>query len=203
MDAEHQSKLVQELYDRERIRSCLARYARGNDRTDPDLIRSVYHDNSWDDHGPVKMNGPDFAYRPSRRARSRLATHHMLGQMMIDLEGDTAYAETYFISHNMNARPFYDTLTETPDEWDTRDEEPSTEVRYVTMLLGRYLDRLDKIDSEWRITSRKVLIDWGYERPGPFDPSVLAKFNRSQRYPDDLIYRMHELRVPESAPAEK
>jgi hypothetical protein len=157
------------------------------------MIKSTYHEISWDDHGPVECTGPEFAYHPSRDAPSRLATQHLLGQVMIELHGDTAYTETYFISHNMNARHFYETI----EDREIPDDSASNEVQHVTMLLGRYVDRLDKIDSEWRITVRKVVIEWGNEISGPFDRSVMARLHQSQRYPDDIIYHLSELRLPD------
>jgi hypothetical protein len=187
-------KIVEELYEREQIRTCLARYARGNDRTDRDLLRSVYHEVSWDDHGPVQCTGPELADLAVFDAPSRLGTQHLLGQMMIELDGDTAYAETYFIAHAMTTRPFLVTL----EDHGPLESGSSGEVGSVMVLLGRYVDRLDKVDGAWRITVRKVLVDWGNEMSGPFDPAVLARVHRSQRYPNDIVYHLGDLRLPES-----
>ncbi len=63
--------------DKEEIRDVLMRYGRGVDRLDEDLIRSCYHDDSFDDHGHWKGNGQDFAafIVESLRERSHHTTH--------------------------------------------------------------------------------------------------------------------------------
>ena len=57
---------------------------------------------------------------------------------------------------------------------------------------------LRKVDGAWRITVRKVLVDWGNEMKGPFDPAVLARLHRSERYPNDIVYHLGDLRLPDS-----
>lgn len=44
------SQIREEMADREAIRDCLYRYARGVDRCDEELLRSAYWENAMDDH---------------------------------------------------------------------------------------------------------------------------------------------------------
>ena len=43
--------MIAELWDREQIRQCLHRYARGVDRFDRELILSAFHPDALDEHG--------------------------------------------------------------------------------------------------------------------------------------------------------
>jgi hypothetical protein len=66
-------------------------------------------------------------------------TQHVLGQSWIELEGNTARVETQVISyHRVNMGE------------EERD----------TCIGGRYLDRIEKRDGEWRIATRTMLYDW-------------------------------------------
>jgi hypothetical protein len=42
---------VRVMRDKQSIYEVLVRYCRGVDRCDEDLIRSTFHDDSYDDHG--------------------------------------------------------------------------------------------------------------------------------------------------------
>jgi SnoaL-like domain len=43
--------MIQELWDKESIRQCLNRYARGVDRFDRDIVLSPFHSDAIDEHG--------------------------------------------------------------------------------------------------------------------------------------------------------
>ena len=59
------------LLDREAIREAMGRYCRGIDRLDVDLIRSAYHEDAFDDHGPFKNTQKQIR---NRRDETALAT---------------------------------------------------------------------------------------------------------------------------------
>jgi hypothetical protein len=66
-------------------------------------------------------------------------TQHALAQSVIDLQGDAALAETHVTSyHRINM---------------------GEEERDI-VIGGRYLDRLERRDGEWRIAKRVMLYDW-------------------------------------------
>ncbi len=68
-----------------------------------------------------------------------LVTQHLLGQTHIELDGNTALAETHVAAYHR-----VDMGTEERD----------------TVLGGRYLDRFEERDGQWRITERTMLYDW-------------------------------------------
>jgi hypothetical protein len=125
--------------DREKIRECIVRLARGEDRRYADLIRNCWWPDAQFDYGV--HNGDFAAYLawvvPGSDAIKN--TQHVLGQSFVELEGDAARAETHAVSYH---RVDYGT--------EERD----------TCIGGRYLDRMEKRNGEWRIANRLMLYDW-------------------------------------------
>ena len=168
---------LRELLDKQAIRDVLAMASRGIDRIAPDILRSAYHEKSMDYHGAFAGSGAEFAESPGRGSPDNLVNHHALGQSLINVHGTVAFAETYFL---MNYERF---------------ARKRKEVRTGTMI-GRYLDRLDKIDGEWRITVRKVLIDSSRESSKAEQPPGAAAFPAGQRWPGDEVFQISELKLP-------
>jgi hypothetical protein len=129
---------VDELLDREKIRHNLARYSRGMDRQDADLIASTYWPDGWDDHGMVEGTGRFFA-DSMKPMWPTLKMGHMLGQSYIDINGNIANVETYFFAYHRMG-----------EGESTRD----------VFLGGRYADRLEKRSNEWRFLHRVAVYDW-------------------------------------------
>ena len=133
-----------ELMAKQQIRDALARYARGIDRRDEALVRSAYHEDSFDCHG-FGMDAPGWDLAAMVRPGVKgfpdewTSTTHMLGQHYIEIDGDTANSEVYFES---TAR--------------LRDPE-DTEWRLISS--GRYLDQWERRDSVFRIIKRTVVYD--------------------------------------------
>jgi hypothetical protein len=79
------------LLDREAIREAMARYCRGVDRLDADLIKSAYHPDAFDDHGPFKGLRDEFvAWVVPFLRREYVVTSHHLTTQSIEVQGDVA-----------------------------------------------------------------------------------------------------------------
>ncbi len=139
------------LLAREEIRDCLFRYARGCDRVDPDLIASAFHDDAVDHHGPVNGSPADFLdwWLPQQAARE--SAQHFLMNMAIDVDGDQAHVETYYLSVIK--------LADRPLAW---------------LVGGRYVDRFEHRAVGWRIAVRVVIADWTVEADGSGTAALLA-----------------------------
>lgn len=135
---------VHALAAREEIRDVLARYARGIDRLDVELLKSCYHPDAYDDHGHFKGNGHEFADFIIESLRGRChATSHVVTNILIDLDPDDrdrASAESYAASY----------LRRTDDAGD----------EWLDVFAGRYLDRFECRQGTWRFASRVVVHDW-------------------------------------------
>ncbi len=131
-------QMIAELWDREQIRQCLHRYARGVDRFDRDLILSAFHPEAIDEHGKFVGTREEFAdWALDMHDRAQLSHQHILLNQSCEIDGATAHAETYFMFAAMNRRG-----------------------KPLTIGGGRYIDRLEKRAGEWRIAARITLRDW-------------------------------------------
>jgi ketosteroid isomerase-like protein len=133
---------VRVLLAKDEIRDVLMRYARGVDRGDADLIASCYHPDAVDDHGGIELTGteagPRFAGHRKVSA-SGAAGQHFMGNITIDVQGDVAYTESYFVSYLIVDRD---------------------SAEYTRFRGARYLDRFERRGGSWRIAYRVVVDDW-------------------------------------------
>jgi hypothetical protein len=127
------------LLDRDHIRQCLVRMARGEDRRDGEMIKASCWPDSVTDYGVFKGDFDAYYAWVIPGADAITNTQHVLGQSHIDLDGDRARVETHVVSyHRVNM---------------------GTEER-DTCIGGRYLDVMEKRGREWRIAERTMLYDW-------------------------------------------
>jgi hypothetical protein len=128
-----------DLLQRESIRLCLARLARGEDRRDAALISASYWPDSVTDYGVFKGSFDEYLAWVVPGADAITNTQHMLGQSYIEIDGATAKVETQVIS--------YHRVDMGAGERDT-------------CIGGRYLDIFEKREGAWRISNRTMLYDW-------------------------------------------
>jgi hypothetical protein len=127
------------VLDREKIRDCIARLARGEDRRDAEMISAAYWPDSVTDYGVFRGSFAEYLAWVVPGADAIKVTQHVLGQSVIDVKGDTALVETHVNSYHRVDMGEGD-----------RD----------TLIGGRYLDRMEKRRGEWRIAERTMLYDW-------------------------------------------
>lgn len=149
-----------EAADAERaIRRCLLDYCRGIDRCDATLVASVYHPDATDDHGSFVGLGVDFARLATEKLRSyALATTHFLSEPIIDFTSPTtADVEVQVLAWHRVA---------------------GTEGEFLEKFCGRYFDRFECRNGDWRIAHRALTHDWDTKEridpafpPGRFTPS--------------------------------
>jgi hypothetical protein len=142
----HVSEILHQLADREGIRDCLVRYARGIDRRDRDTLSSAYWPDATDDHILYSGLANGFIDWILPLLHTMEQTMHLLGNITFDLHLPHARTETYFVAYH---------LRRVAGSGDLSDQ----------ALGGRYLDILEKREDEWRIAERKVVIDWITEYP--------------------------------------
>jgi len=138
MGNEINHRMTQRL-DRLDIVDCIARLARGEDRRNSELISSSYWPDADIDFGVFKGSFGQYIGWVVPGDPSLPVTQHFLGQTVVELDGNDARAETYVISYH---------------RVDTGEEHRDTAIG------GRYLDRMEKRQGEWRIAGRVMLYDW-------------------------------------------
>ncbi len=136
---------VQRLADQDAIRECVHRYARGIDRHDEEIIRSAFHSDAVDNHGNVVL-GRDAFVRWANEWHEGVSVHHLhsMTSHLADIAGDEAHAVTYVLFTLCRK----DGVT-------------------VHTGGGRYVDRLERRDGEWRIVLRRLVIDWRMNSSAP------------------------------------
>jgi hypothetical protein len=132
---------IDDLVAHQEIRDVLIRYTRGIDRRDRELVRSCYHPDAHDDHGPFKGSVDDFLDWLEAMHAYFASTMHFIGNQLVEVRGDVADAESYCVAYHRRAavgrEPAYD------------------------LVIGlRYVDRLERRDGEWRIADRLCVFDW-------------------------------------------
>jgi hypothetical protein len=184
-----------ELRAKQAITEVIYRYARAIDRMDEPLLRSVFHPGSRHSHfyeGPSSDPGlPSSKEAPGDFVAFALGvlsaftrTHHQLGNTLIQLESDnTANAETYFTAfHRM--RPRGDPLA--------GDNAYDTEMDYF--VGGRYLDRFECRDGEWKIVQRTGMTDWvRLEAPSSQGFNDIAPQTIGKRAPHDAVCEFYSV----------
>ena len=128
--------------EREKIRDCIARLARGEDRRDAELISACYWPDSTSDYGVFFGTFEQYLAWVVPGSQAIPVTQHVLGQSVIELRGDAARVETQVLSYH---------------RVDMGKEERDTVVG------GRYLDQMTKRDGQWRIAQRTMLYDWFHD----------------------------------------
>jgi hypothetical protein len=136
------SEDLRALIDRDRIRQCLERLARGEDRRDGAMIAASLWPDSVTDYGVFKGTFDEYLDWVVPGADAITNTQHVLGQTYIELDGDRARAETQVLS--------YHRVDMGAGENDT-------------IVGGRYLDVFEKRGGEWRIANRMMLYDWFHD----------------------------------------
>ena len=173
---------LQELLDREAIRDCIYRCCRGIDRIDETALRSAYWPDAVCRHGDQRSTGAEFVDAALMALRAGGRTSHMIGNVLIELRTKTAAVESYFrtILGGRDAEGM-------PQE---------------TLLAGRYVDRFECRDTEWRIAARTVVYDWIRQAAllTEMDAEVFGSRQPSgARKPADPLYSL--LSRPPFAPA--
>lgn len=136
---------ITQLADREAIRDCIARLARGEDRRSADLIRSCWWPEARFDYGVYSGDFEAYLAWVVPGADAIKDTQHLIGQSYIELEGDRASVESHVISYHR-----VDMGSPSTAQGGERD----------TCIGGRYLDRFEKRGDAWRIAGRTMLYDW-------------------------------------------
>src|SRR4051812_35769249 len=91
------SQLKAEFADREAIRDCMYRYCRAVDRLDADLLRSVYWPDAVDHHhADFKGSVDEFIAWAFPMMKNMDQSIHIIGNILIRLDGATAKVESYF-----------------------------------------------------------------------------------------------------------
>lgn len=144
--------------DKAECAEVVARLARAIDRCDAEALRDCFHPDATDDHGAFKGTAAEFADWVMPVLKTMKRTQHIIGQSLVEIAGENAAAESYFLAHHH---------IDTPDG------------EILMIAAGRYLDRFERREGLWKISHRRAVYDWnstvpstdGWDRDDPDNPS--------------------------------
>jgi hypothetical protein len=139
MDSQLERKL-RTLLDKQEIHEILLRQSRGLDRADPALLETIFHPEATrlTPEGPKREPDAQLSAIKSLKPDQR-PTWHFLGNHLIEVDGDVAYSETYFLACS---------------------EVLQGDTVYTRFRAGRYLDRFERREGEWGCVYRVMTDDW-------------------------------------------
>lgn len=145
LTADADADALQALLDRVAIRDVITRYSRGLDRRDFEMVAGCFAADATAKYsGNVLAPGAHAIVDYVRGLESLPISMHFMGDMFIDLDGDTAEVETYCVAYLVD------------------DRVSGQEVRVRGL---RYRDRLARQHHGWVITNRVHTADWMFASP--------------------------------------
>jgi len=157
---------------KQKITEVLTRYCRGIDRCDLDALLTVFWADAETDYGSGRRNAVDWSAATVGALKGMHRTQHSIGNVLIHLEGERASAETYCHAYH---------------------ELDGPAGRLEMVVGGRYLDRLEHRDGEWRIAERIYVMDWNrnIDSTCQWDEGIYATLKTlGSRKPEDPLYGM-------------
>jgi hypothetical protein len=162
---------LQLLLDKNAIREATMRYCRGVDRLNADLISSAYHPDAYDDHSGRTFTGDTVGQGlVDWLTAGTDATNHHITTQTIQVNGDTAGCESYYIGVHLL----------------TRDG-----VQRTVHSAGRYIDRFEKRDGQWKIATRLVALEKATYLPPDTEPQSAGVSRRDRQDPSYTVMHDH------------
>ena len=157
-----QERALARLLAKDAISDAINRFARGADSADFELMRSVYWPEATDDHGNFSGNALEFVEHARHVLKRFRKTMHFITNINVEFWADgQADAQSYFYAYHEHL------------------PEQEGGPIMVTLVGGRYLDRFEERNGEWRIIARVVTMDWNEHRPSAtLGADAIERFKR-------------------------
>jgi len=138
---------IQAVIDKLAIQEVYARYMRGADRADRELLQSCFHPGAVESHSGIHDgSGESFVDLAIGLLQKLGRCAHYFMFPMVELHGDTALSECYAIAFH-------------------RVERDGDQEAYDSVFGARVLDKFERRNGEWKIASRRVIYDWQRDMP--------------------------------------
>ena len=163
------SKTIDDVISESEIKDVHLRYCRANDRRDEELMRSCFHPDAVIElHEGLDVEA--FIALGRVMLSKYTVTWHNTGNQLVEVDGDAAWAEHYTISSHRIAA-----------------DDAGPERDFVAS--GRYIDRMERRDGEWRIARRIMLLDFTRLDANPPQEPIFGS-RSGERNRNDLSYTL-------------
>lgn len=184
---------LRELADRRQCYEVLTRYCRALDRLDLEMLKSVYFPDAIDEHGVFTGNAHEFCeFIVTQVAEWFEVATHAICNVHMTYYGDVMCTESYLISYAaVEGGPEKVAGVQGASYLSRIGFDGRASGRHVFLMGGRYVDRLERRDGEWRIARRQVVMDWNENFPSGTvsDEGMFATLTlRGTRSTDDPVY---------------
>jgi SnoaL-like domain len=162
-------KTIDDLLAESQIKELHLRFCRANDRLDEQLMRSCFHADALVElHRTLTVE--EFLALGRVVLGRYTVTWHNTGNQLVEVRGDVAWAEHYTVSTHRIAA-----------------DAVGPERDFIAY--GRYIDHVEKRNSEWRFARRTMLLDFTRTDPVPASEPGFGT-RRGCRDRDDLSYTL-------------
>ena len=162
---------LEQLWSRAAIEEILFAYARGNDRNDPDLIRSCFWPESTHQHGGFSGSSQDFVTFAAAIIGKLKHCAHFITNVSVRVDGNRAFSECYYFAHH-------------------RRDAASGNGEEDAFFEGRYLDFHEQRNGVWKILRRRGLSDLSIVTPAATPYAAWLAGQHSLHSRDDDYFRM-------------
>ena len=130
---------LDELIAKQRLTELVATYSRAADRSDEQLLASLFHADAICDSGVIRAEGTEFARRfVAWTHEHATALSHSACSSLFEIDGDRATGETYVLAMcRLNDR----------------------HGGGQSLVAGRYHDRFERRAGEWKFSERRFVVD--------------------------------------------
>lgn len=166
--------LVDELEAKQALHELNAAHARAADRLDRELMKSLWHPDATVDVGIFAGPASEYAELVTEPNEAMERSFHALSNEYYRILGDKAVGETYVIAVT--------TVVEGGEKIDR-------------LVGGRYLDRYQRRNGEWKFSERVFVLDWNMNQPctAVWDEGLFGQIKlRGARDGNDPIYNYWE-----------
>jgi hypothetical protein len=188
---------LQRMLDRQDIHDVIVTYCRAIDRLDAGLFASMF----WEDGGYSTASGavvraaePAFVQNilDDTMRRSYSQTQHFISNVRFDFDGaDVANTEAYLHAFHRSYTSG-ERLESIVGKSQLTDRALDPAIRYDIVVAGRYLDRFERRRGAWKISTRRLILDWTSIMPstewGTADSAVGGFCWLGERGPSDPSY---------------
>jgi hypothetical protein len=161
---------LEELLARREIEDVVLRYCRGIDRMDRELVRSCYHPDATEEHGSFSGGVEAFLDWVWKLLARYESTMHFAGNVLVEVAGDRAAAETYGIAFHRG----------------------TSDVPHLNLITGfRYLDSFERrAGGPWKIAARVAVTEWSRRDDPAARWPVPAGMRSGRRDRSDALYAL-------------